>query len=104
MKIEKIPEGIKVSDISNLSLPETLDCGQCFRWKPDENGNWRGVVKGVYGKIRQENDGIIFIGADERNLTKSGLIILILTVIMISLNRISAQMKCFAMPANLLRE
>ena len=65
MKIEKTSEGIKVTDISNLSLPETLDCGQCFRWKPDEIGNWRGVVKGVYGKIRQEKDGITFIGADE---------------------------------------
>lgn len=65
MKIEKISEGIKVTDISGLSLPETLDCGQCFRWKPDENGNWRGVVKGVYGNIRQEEDGITFIGSDE---------------------------------------
>ncbi|MBR5872700.1 MAG: DNA-3-methyladenine glycosylase 2 family protein, partial [Oscillospiraceae bacterium] len=66
MKIEKTEEGIYVSDISNLSLPETLDCGQCFRWKANENGNWRGVVKGVYGNIRQEKDGITFIGADER--------------------------------------
>lgn len=65
MKIEKTSEGIKVTDISALSLKETLDCGQCFRWKPDENGNWRGVVKGVYGNIRQEEDGITFIGADE---------------------------------------
>lgn len=65
MKIEKTSEGIKVTDISALSLTETLDCGQCFRWKPDENGNWRGVVKGVYGNIRQEEDGITFIGADE---------------------------------------
>lgn len=70
MKIEKISEGIRVSDISNLSLPETLDCGQCFRWKPDENGNWCGVVKGVNGKIRQENDGIIFIGADEKEFNE----------------------------------
>lgn len=65
MKIEKTAEGIKVTEISKLSLPETLDCGQCFRWKPDKNGNWRGVVKGVYGNIRQENDGITIIGADE---------------------------------------
>ncbi|MBR5310044.1 MAG: DNA-3-methyladenine glycosylase 2 family protein [Oscillospiraceae bacterium] len=65
MKIEKISDGIKVTDISNLSLPETLDCGQCFRWKADENGNWCGVVKGVYRKIRQEEDGITIIGIDE---------------------------------------
>ena len=65
MKIEKTAEGIKVTDISGLSLPDTLDCGQCFRWKPDENGVWKGVVRGVLGKIRAEEDGIIFIGASE---------------------------------------
>lgn len=65
MKTEKTEEGIRVRDISALSLPETLDCGQCFRWKPDENGLWCGVVKGVYRKIRQEEDGITILGADE---------------------------------------
>jgi len=66
MKIEKTADGIKVTETSGLSLPETLDCGQCFRWKPDENGIWRGVVKGIYGKIRKEEDGITFLGADEK--------------------------------------
>lgn len=65
MKIEKNAEGIRVTDISFLSLPETLDCGQCFRWKEDENKNWCGVVKGIYRKIRQEEDGITILGADE---------------------------------------
>ena len=65
MKIEKVFEGIKITDVSGLSLTETLDCGQCFRWKPDENGIWCGVVRGRYGKIRQENDGITFIGISE---------------------------------------
>lgn len=66
MKKEVLPEGIKITDISGLSLAETLDCGQCFRWKTDENGNWCGVVKGVHRKIRQENDGITILGADEK--------------------------------------
>lgn len=70
MKIEKIAEGIKVTEISDLSLSETLDCGQCFRWKQDENGNWRGIVKGVCGNIRQEEDGITFIGADEKEFNE----------------------------------
>ena len=70
MKIEKTSEGIRVTDISRLSLPETLDCGQCFRWKPDENGNWRGVVKGVFRTIRQEEDGITILGADEAEFEK----------------------------------
>ena len=33
MKIKATENGITVYEISNLSLQETLDCGQCFRWK-----------------------------------------------------------------------
>ena len=65
MKIEKTSDGIKVTDISALSLSQTLDCGQCFRWKEDETGNWKGVVKGVFRTIRQEEDGITILGIDE---------------------------------------
>lgn len=65
MVTEKTQDGIKVTDISNLSLSETLDCGQCFRWKQDENGVWCGVVKGTLGKLRQEGDGITILGANE---------------------------------------
>ena len=28
----------------SLCLSETLDCGQSFRWKCDENGKWSGVI------------------------------------------------------------
>lgn len=65
MKTERTADGIKVTGISGLSLPETLDCGQCFRWKPNAEGNWQGVVKGIYRTIRPEEDGITILGADE---------------------------------------
>ena len=65
MIAEKTNDGIKITGISELSLPETLDCGQCFRWKPDENGNWRGTVHGVCRSIRQERQGITILGASE---------------------------------------
>lgn len=65
MKTERTAEGIKVTGISGLSLPETLDCGQCFRWKPNAEGNWQGVVKGIYRTIRPEEDGITILGADD---------------------------------------
>lgn len=65
MVVKQIFEGIKLSEISNLSLEETLDCGQCFRWKKNDDGNWSGVVKGIYREIRQETDCITIIGADE---------------------------------------
>ena len=42
-----------VSDLKDFSLLETLDCGQCFRWMPDENGIWQGIAMGHYLRIRQ---------------------------------------------------
>lgn len=65
MKTILTAEGIKISEISGLSLEQTLDCGQCFRWKQNESGNWCGVVRGMYREIRQENDGITILGAGE---------------------------------------
>ena len=32
-----------IGGISTLSLPDTLDCGQAFRWEAEEDG-WRGVI------------------------------------------------------------
>lgn len=69
MIAEKTNDGIRITGVSGLSLPETLDCGQCFRWKPDENGNWRGAVRGVCRSIRQEKDGITILGADEEEFS-----------------------------------
>ena len=46
-----------------------MDCGQCFRWKPDENGNWRGTVHGVCRSIRQERQGITILGANEEEFS-----------------------------------
>ena len=69
MIAEKTNDGIKITGISELSLPETLDCGQCFRWKQDENGNWRGTVHGVCRSIRQERQGITILGANEEEFS-----------------------------------
>ncbi|MGN0664175.1 MAG: DNA-3-methyladenine glycosylase family protein [Negativibacillus sp.] len=46
-------DGVKVSDLKDFSLLETLDCGQCFRWMPDKNGIWQGIAMGHYLRIRQ---------------------------------------------------
>ncbi len=65
MKIKVTENGITVYEISNLSLQETLDCGQCFRWKKNSEGNWCGVVKGVYKEIKQEENGITILNTNE---------------------------------------
>ncbi len=56
-----IPDGI------NLNI--TLDCGQAFRWRKNENGTFSGVVKGIETQIEQTDGGLIFhsINEDEFN-------------------------------------
>ena len=40
----------------------TFDCGQCFRWQADEDGNYAGVAGGRIGIIR---DGILECSQDD---------------------------------------
>ena len=69
MRIIEKNNQILLQGVSFFDLGRTLDCGQCFRWKPDENGNWRGTVHGVCRSIRQERQGITIIGANEEEFS-----------------------------------
>lgn len=49
---------VKTSDGVNLDI--TLDCGQAFRWVKNENGNWRGAVRGIETEIEETDGGLLF--------------------------------------------
>ena len=49
-----------------LSLPNTLECGQSFRWKKQPNGSYTGIVKGVPAVIRNENNNVVIETADDK--------------------------------------
>ena len=51
--------------ITDLDLKETLDCGQCFRWREQEDGSFTGVVRGKVASARVEGDRLILDGANE---------------------------------------
>lgn len=44
MVIEETREGIRVSEVPWLELEPTLDSGQCFRFRREEDGCWTGVA------------------------------------------------------------
>lgn len=52
-------------DIRDLDLKETLDCGQCFRWKDRGDGSFFGVVRGRSAVVCMEDDRLIIEGAEE---------------------------------------
>ena len=46
---------IQVLPDTQLSLSHTLDCGQCFRWIPVDDGAWEGIVQGRCFRLRQRD-------------------------------------------------
>ena len=53
-------KNICVSNIKTLSLPDTLDCGQAFRWSQLADGSWKGVVGNKAAKV-SFSDGTLVI-------------------------------------------
>lgn len=49
MECIELDNKIKITDVHDLDLAQTLDCGQSFRWKPQDDGSFHGVA---YGKKR----------------------------------------------------
>ena len=46
-----------------LSLAQTLDCGQCFRWQSQPDGSWTGIVEGQAVRVREvPGDGLELTG------------------------------------------
>lgn len=65
MEVKYIGNDIVLENIRCLNLDLTLDCGQAFRWKKQEDGSWSGVVKGVFLNISKTDDTVLL-----RNTTK----------------------------------
>ena len=57
--IEERGGDIYISGIRTLSLPDTLDCGQAFRWEAEADGGWRGVVGQKVAHIKSESDVLV---------------------------------------------
>ena len=53
-------------DARGLELSSTLDCGQCFRWLPRQEG-WQGVVGGRSVLARTQGRALILEGAQEED-------------------------------------
>ncbi len=50
-------EKIILENVKDFNLTHILECGQCFRWKKEEDGSYTGVIK----------DGVVHISSDSKN-------------------------------------
>ena len=49
----------KLSNQSDLELAHVFECGQCFRWKKEDDGSYIGVIKDGVVRINKVGDNFI---------------------------------------------
>lgn len=59
MNIRSENNSVILTDVRCLSLPLTLDCGEAFRWKLEDDGSWSGAAFGKYLNIKEENGSFV---------------------------------------------
>ncbi len=65
MKIVISDNNIILKDLSNFALPDTLDCGQAFRWQEIKEGLWEGIAFGKHLKLSATDGDIILYDTTE---------------------------------------
>jgi N-glycosylase/DNA lyase len=53
---------------NSFNLNHIFDCGQCFRWKKQDDESYTGVFKNNVLNLKKENDTIIFTGMCEGSI------------------------------------
>ncbi len=61
MIIEEKNEDIILKNVKSLSLPQTLDSGERFRWEEESDGSWSGVAFGRFLNIKNTAEGEILL-------------------------------------------
>ncbi len=60
MNIIQKENTIEVSHVKDFNTSHIFDCGQCFRWKREEDGSYTGVVKNKLINVLQEGNTVYF--------------------------------------------
>ena len=62
MKYLQHPHEVELVPEDDFDLEKIFECGQCFRWNKEENGDYIGVAMGKAARIRQDEDRIFISG------------------------------------------
>lgn len=66
LTLESFDNGIILKDIKNFELSHIFECGQCFRWNKQENGNYIGVAFGRVIEVEKNGKDVIIYNANEK--------------------------------------
>lgn len=51
-----------IKNNKSFCLAHIFDCGQCFRWKKQEDGSYTGVFRNNILNVKKEKETIVFSG------------------------------------------
>jgi N-glycosylase/DNA lyase len=68
--IESFNEGIIIKGVKNFELDHIFECGQCFRWNKEPNGNYIGVAYGKVIEIEKKNDEVTIYNINEEEFNE----------------------------------
>ncbi|WML36052.1 DNA-3-methyladenine glycosylase [Clostridium sp. OS1-26] len=63
--IETFENSIVIKGVRNFELTHIFECGQCFRWNRQENGNYIGVAFGRVIEVEKKGEDVIIFNTTE---------------------------------------
>jgi len=57
---------VEVTGVCDFDLERIFECGQCFRWDADENGDYTGVARGLAARLRKCGGSVFISGTVEQ--------------------------------------
>lgn len=60
-----------LENYNSFNPKHIFECGQCFRWNPNNDGSYTGVFKNNVLNVKKEDNKIIFRGICEENIIKT---------------------------------
>lgn len=62
MRVREIQNGLLLEDVQNFDAKHIFECGQCFRWKHENDGSYTGVAYGKVLNVKSDYDkGIVVL-------------------------------------------
>ncbi len=68
--IESFNEGILIKGVENFELDHIFECGQCFRWNKQTNGNYIGVAYGKVIEVEKKDAEVKIYNINEEEFNK----------------------------------
>lgn len=68
--VEQFERGVTVKDVKNFELKDIFDCGQCFRWQRQENGNYIGAAFEKVIEVEKKDNNVIIYNTNVKEFNE----------------------------------